>query len=115
MLRQRQPRITAESHLAWLRTLPSVVPGHGDVEAAHIRYADMRYAKPATGMGEKPSDRWCVPLAHDVHMAQHQVGERNWWRAQGIDPIIVAAFLWCHSGDDHAGLIIIRNARLFAR
>lgn len=110
-MRQRRPRITSADHLAWLRTLPSLVPGAGPIDAAHIRYGDSRYAKPATGMGEKPSDRWCVPLAHDVHMSQHGRGERVWWEEQGIDPIIVAAFLWVHSGDEEAGLTIIRNAR----
>jgi hypothetical protein len=115
LLRQRRPRIEAPKHLAWIRELPSLIRGAGPVEAAHIRFSDLRYGKDHTGMSEKPDDMWVVPLAHDVHMAQHQVGEHGWWLAQGIDPIIVAAFLWVHTGRDDAGQIIIRNARLFTR
>lgn len=101
------PRVTASAHLAWVRTLPSLVPGSGPVEAAHVRYADRRYAKPITGMGQKPDDKWTVPLAHDVHMDQHASGERKWWADHGIDPLFVAALLWVHSGDEEAARIIM--------
>jgi len=112
MLRQRHPRILAPKHLAWVRTLPSLIPGAGPVEAAHIRYGDRVYGKDSTGMGEKPDDMWVVPLAHDVHMAQHAAGERTWWLDQGIDPLLVAALLWTSGGNDEAGITIIRNASL---
>lgn len=112
MLRQRRPRIIAPKHLAFIRTLPSLVPGAGPVEAAHIRYGEHAYGKPFTGMGEKPSDCWVVPLAHDVHMDQHRHGERQWWLDQGIDPLLIAALLWAAGGNDEAGITIIRNASL---
>lgn len=113
--RQRVPRVKLDAHLAWIRSLPSLVPGSGDVEAAHIRYREPLFAKPGTGMGEKPADMWVVPLAHTVHMQQHTRNEREWWDEHGIDPVIVAAFLWCHTGSDQAGLTIIRNAKRFRR
>lgn len=114
-LRQRRPKIRSAKHLAWIRTLPSLIPGTGSVDAAHLRYAEELYAKDHTGMQEKPSDCWTVPLAHDVHMDQHRFGEREWWKERGVDPIVVAAFLWAHSGDDDAGWTIIRNAPLLNR
>jgi hypothetical protein len=114
MLRQRRTRISSPRHLAFIRELPSLVPGPGSIDAAHVRYGDRRYGKDITGMGEKPGDNWTVPLAHEVHMAQHARGEREWWAEQEIDPIIVAAFLWAHSGNYEAGLTIIRNARLLS-
>jgi hypothetical protein len=108
----RRPRQERASHLAFIRDLPSLVPGHGPVEAAHIRYADALFAKPIAGMQQKPSDCWTVPLAHAVHMSQHAAGnERQWWADEGIDPLIIAALLWLHSGDEEAGTTIIRNAR----
>jgi hypothetical protein len=114
MLRQRRPRILAPKHLAWIRSLPSIIPGQGPVEAAHVRYGERIYGKPPTGMGEKPSDCWVVPLAHDVHMEQHRHGERAWWIEQAIDPLLVAALLWAAGGNDEAGINIIRNAWLIS-
>jgi hypothetical protein len=108
MLRQRRPRIEKPAHLAFIRTLPSLVPGSGPVEAAHIRYGDLTYGKDITGMGQKPSDCWTVPLAHDVHMEQHHFGnERDWWAQYGIDPLFVAALLWLHSGDHEAARTVM--------
>ena len=61
--RQKRPRQHANKHLEWIRTLPCIVTGRRDgIQAAHIRYADPRYAKRAVGTGEKPDDKWTVPL-----------------------------------------------------
>ena len=114
-LRQKQPRQHDRGHLVWIRTLPSLVPGHDRVEAAHIRYADDRTGKRSVGMALKPSDKWVVPLAADQHRDQHSGSERDWWIAHGIDPVIIAALLYAHSGDDTAAQIVIRNARAITR
>ena len=46
-------------------------------------------------MGEKPSDRWAVPLNHTHHMAQHAHGDEiGWWSAQGVDPFALAIKLY---------------------
>jgi hypothetical protein len=112
MLRQRRPRIELPRHLAFIRELPSLVAVPGPVEAAHIRYAELRYGKEHTGMGEKPDDFWVVPLAHDAHMAQHHAGdERAWWEAQGIDPCLVASLLYSHSGREEEARMVISMAR----
>lgn len=114
-MRQRHPREKAAAHLEFIRTLPSLVPGRGPVEAAHIRYPDPRYCKPATGMAEKPSDKFAVPLAAEAHRSQHSTGERAWWASKGIDPVLIAALLWLHSGDYEAGVHIVMTARNWAR
>lgn len=111
--RWRAPRKRDEKHLRWIRTLPSLIRGTGDVEAAHVRYGDALYEKPPTGLGEKPSDCWTVPLAHELHVAQHRENERSWWESQGIDPVMIAILLFTHSGNHEAGINIIRNARRF--
>ena len=115
-LRQRQPRIKDANHLAWIRTLPCLVTGRRDgIEAAHVRYSDPRFAKRQVGIGEKPDDRWTVPLHHEMHRtgsdAQHSANERSWWRARGIDPVIVAAALYSVSGDDMAARLILQFTR----
>lgn len=115
-LRQRRPRVSDDGHLRWIRTLPCIVSGRRDgVEAAHIRYSDPRFAKRQVGIGEKPDDRWTVPLHHELHRtgaeAQHSSNERAWWRARGIDPVIVATALYASSRDDSAALMILQFAR----
>lgn len=113
---QKRKRVHAEGHLAWIRTLPCLVTGSTyEVEAAHVRYADPRFAKPAVGIGIKPSDSWVVPLCAVEHRtgkgAQHSMNERQYWRGKGIDPVLVAAALWMNSGDDEAAALILRTAR----
>jgi len=43
-------------------------------------------------MGQKPDDRWAMPLNHWCHMAQHANGdELGWWEQRGIsDPFELA-------------------------
>ena len=112
-LRQRQPRQRNEQHLRWLRTLECLVSGSRQgVEAAHVRFADPIFGKRPTGKGERPDARWALPLARDIHAAQHRSGEREWWARQGIDPLKVASELYQASGDTERAEAIIRRARL---
>lgn len=109
--KQKRPRQTSDGHLKWLRTLPSLVPSSGPVEAAHIRFADPRYFKRETGMGEKPDDRWAIPLSASEHRKQHSMGEQDYWASVGIDPVFVAAMLFNNTGNDEAGEQIISQAQ----
>lgn len=113
---QRRPRVTDERHLAWLRTLPCTVTGiMAGIEAAHIRYPNMLFGKRSTGMGEKSSDRFAVPLSAEKHRlakdAQHQTNEREFWHRHGIDPCAVAAALWMHSGDTQVAIALLSEHR----
>lgn len=115
-MRIKHPRQKNEAHLRFVRGLPCIVSGRTDgVEAAHIRYGEPRYAKRPTGMGEKPSDIFCVPLHHEWHRtgpkAQHRSGEREFWKRHSIDPCLVALALWAHSGDQEAGEMIVSAAK----
>ena len=108
----RRTRQQSRSHLAWLRTLPCLITGQRkDVDAAHIRYAEPVYGKRITGIGEKPSDRFAVPLSRRLHEEQHKGNEREFWARHGIDPLFVALSLWACSQDDDAGEAVITAAR----
>ncbi len=109
--KSRKPRDKDAAHLAWVATLPSLVPGTGRVDPAHIRYADPRYAKRSTGKGEKPDDKWVVPLCRTEHDRQHSMREQAYWQSIGIDPCHVALLLWANSGDDEEGEHIISKFR----
>ena len=92
-LRQRQPREKDNKHLDYIRSLPCCVCGGIDTEAAHIRTGELVYDKPHTGMGEKPSDKWTVPLCNRHHREQHSMNEMDFWRCHGINPFILAMTL----------------------
>ena len=96
---QRQPRVRRGIYVDQIRMLPCLISGITDrSEAAHVRYGDPAHDKRPTGMGEKPDDRWCVPLSAHWHRlcdnAQHRHNERNWWKAFDIDPLKVCIELW---------------------
>jgi hypothetical protein len=113
---KKRPREHDESHLKWLRTLPCVITGARPVEAAHIRYGDPIYGKRETGGGEKPSDKWCLPLSPDKHREQHSTGdERIFWARHGLDPLRIALALYACTGDDEQAHVIIREAHAAVR
>ena len=102
-----------EKYRNFIRTLPCLVCKNPiETEAAHVRFADARAAKPASGVGIKPADHWLVPLCSRHHRDQHSVPEKEWWSAVGIDPIFVAMALTIHAFDVGAADQIIRNAKL---
>ncbi|WPE19850.1 hypothetical protein [Shinella zoogloeoides] len=106
-------------HLAWIRTLPSVVSGRLGCEAAHISFADRRFGKPERARGRKAGDDWVLPLTAEEHRtgpeAQHRTGkEREWWESRGIDATTLATRLWAVSGDTEAAIRIINQAKLMA-
>ena len=107
---ERKPRIEKPSHLDFIRSLPCVVTMKKPrSEAAHVRYGSRLYAKRNVGMQEKPDDRWTVPLCREAHAAQHAMSESDWWARVGLDPLPLCLALWAVSGDEKAGLDIIRE------
>lgn len=113
--RQKRPRQKTEDHLRFLRRLCCAVPGctRGDIHAAHIRAASPLHGKRETGAGEKPDDAWCIPCCSHHHVfggpdAQHSQNELAFWAGHGIDPFALALALWKATGNDEAGLLILR-------
>lgn len=96
MISQRQPRVEDPAHLAYVRTLPCLVCGRpGPSDPAHIRAAAPHYGKRYTGKGEKPDDKWTLPLCRSHHDAQHRESELGWWVGMGIaDPFAVTVALY---------------------
>jgi hypothetical protein len=89
-LRQRRPRERDEKHLDYIRTLPCCICGAINTEAAHIRTASLENGKLSTGMQEKPSDKWTVPLCNAHHREQHTMHELKFWAKYRIDPFMLA-------------------------
>jgi hypothetical protein len=106
MLRQREPRVVDKAFLAFVRTKPCCSCGQFPpaVQAAHIRMACPELDKRAVGLGEKPDDRWAVPLCVAEHLdnpnAQHKGSERAFWKRVGVDPFAVAMALYAEFRPD---------------
>lgn len=107
----KQPRVHNAKHLDFIRSLPCIVTGNDvNVEAAHIRFSDLRIAKRKVGIGEKPDDIWVLPLCGEQHRRQHTMNERVYWQRVGIDPILYALALFAVSGDHERGCQIVASA-----
>jgi hypothetical protein len=109
--KKKRPREHNEDHLKFIRQLPCLISGLRGCDAAHIRYPDPRFAKLHTAMGQKPHDKWTVPLHRSIHMDQHEHNEREWWESKGLDPVVIAAALYACSGDVEAGEMIVNQWR----
>jgi hypothetical protein len=90
-LRQREPRERNATYLTWIRTQPCCICGDNTaVEAAHLRVGSINDGKRDTGGGERPSDKWALPLCGRHHREQHGMNERLFWTSYGIDPFALA-------------------------
>lgn len=113
--KRKRPREHDKAHLDFIRGLGCLICGKHGVHAAHIRMAGEQYGKRSTGAGEKPSDKWTVPLCPEHHTdgpeAQHKGSEEAFWERHKINPFVVALALWGCSGDDEAAELVLREAR----
>lgn len=112
MLRQRTPRQHDEKHLRFISQLGCLICGAHDVQAAHVKYADLSVGKEFCGKSEKPDDCFVVPLCIEHHAEQHSFGnERDWWRQEEIDPIKIALALFSVTGNFARGEVIVSACR----
>jgi hypothetical protein len=92
---KRKPKAKRErevDYLALVRRCPCIACDNDPAgEAAHVRLSAP--GKPITGTGIKPDDCWSLPLCTQCHTrgkdAQHRVGELPFWRALGLDPLVI--------------------------
>jgi hypothetical protein len=102
-LRQRDPRQEDRKHLEFIRAQPCCLPFcKRQAEAAHLRMENLLIGKRETGGGERPHDKFCVPLCPYHHRlgidCQHDSNEKEWWERTGLNPWAIAASLWIESG-----------------
>ncbi len=90
----RKSRMKNPKYLAWIRTQPCVICENPHTEAAHLRLGDMIVGKRHTGLGEKPDDKWAIPLCSYHHRKQHSGNEGVFWRDHGINPFEVCDSLF---------------------
>lgn len=106
---RRRDRQRDERHLEFVRSLFCVsCRDDTSVEAAHLRAASIMYAKRQTGMGEKPDDRWTLPLCSRCHRLQHKGHELGFWNTRGINPFALCLVLHSISGDHEQASQVLR-------
>jgi hypothetical protein len=104
-------------HLTAVRACPCLICGveTSRSEAAHIRMGSRDHNKMPAGIGQKPADKWTLPLCSWHHRdgpeAQHKGSERAFWQRHGIDPFGVAEALYSLSPNVGAMIIFIRMVR----
>lgn len=118
--KQKRPRVTDGAHLAFIRTLKCCICGAQGPDAAHIRSKNALFGKPETGMQQKASDKWAVPLCRVHHDEQHSycdgkrdaAAEIKWWASKRIDPFGLALALYAATGDDEIAESILKATRV---
>lgn len=93
---QRRPREHNAPYMGFIAALPCAVCMAGGrvvhgVHVAHLRAGSELHGKRATGMQEKPSDQWTLPLCPPHHVngpkSQHHFGDEvGFWAQFNIDP-----------------------------
>lgn len=107
-----QRRIEDRQHLAFIRTLPSIISGGYGCEACHIRFGDPRYRKAKTPMGRKPDDAYTLPMLPEEHREQHSGNERAFYARYGIaDPCGLALAIYDVTGEHEEAVKLILQAR----
>lgn len=101
MMNQREPRLHDPGYLNWLRKKPCCVCGKpAPSDACHIRFASEAYGKRPVGLGEKPDDKWAIPMCRECHMSQHSCNEREWWRERRMLPLLLSQKYYSEFGGD---------------
>lgn len=110
-MRLKQPRVKDEAHLDFIRSLPCVSCGNDTAtEAAHLRAGNLNYGKRPTGLQEKPSDKWTLPLCSKCHRDQHEGDEEFFWAIRFINPWVLAMTLHGVSGDHDTAMEVLRRS-----
>lgn len=104
-------RVEKPAYLDFIRSLPCIVTKRETVEAAHVSYPEPRAGKLGRGKASKESDCWALPLHPDEHRRQHSMGEREYWKSVGIDPVTTAAFLYAAYPNRERALLVINNVK----
>lgn len=109
-MRLKRPRHHNDQHLEFIRSLPCCICGDDtSVEAAHLRAGNLDYGKHSTGLQEKSSDQWALPLCGRHHRDQHKTNEVQFWSNYGINPWVLALSLWSSSGDSEMSITILER------
>lgn len=58
----------------------------------------LAHNKRPTGMAEKPSDKWALPMCQDHHRHQHHMNEEEFWEQYDYDPLQTSILFYAEYG-----------------
>ena len=112
----KQKRVRELDYLAQVRRCPCLGCDEDPAGvAAHLRLAAP--GKP-NALGQKPDDRWTLPLCPACHREQHAMGERTFWGVWnlGVNPVEAATMLYhARKGGIEAMRAVIFEAREYRK
>lgn len=130
-LRQRAPRQISRDHKGFIAGLPCVaclVTGPKivrPVQVAHLSIGSLEHGKRATGMAEKASDQWTLPLCWPHHQGhahkvgrrggQHEGSEAAFWADLRINPFALCEALQKAFGAGQPGTPVVIHFAAEAR
>ena len=89
---QKDIRLRDKEHRRFVARQPCLVCGRSPSDPHHLRFAQPR------ALGRRVSDEFTVPLCRVHHRDLHRKGDEGaWWQAVKIDPLPLAAKLWCQT------------------
>lgn len=74
LLIPKRPPLRDARYLELVRKMPCVLTGASPCDPAHTRFML------GGGASMKPGDDRVLPLAHNLHRMQHDMGEMRFWR-----------------------------------
>lgn len=98
--------VRSKKHMKFIRTLPCCMSfNNPPSDPAHISKGSGR------GVAIKADDSRIVPLNHELHARQHNVGEISFYGDALDDAIILADELYRHSGNWKTCVGLVLNFR----
>lgn len=95
MINFKIARVTSPKHLMYLRTLPCIVSVDGQYcNGSPVHAHHLTILKGERGVGQKVGDNYTLPVCAIHHRNLHDMGEKKFWEAWGIDAIEEALKLW---------------------
>lgn len=93
LLIPKRPPLRDQRYIEQVREMPCVLTGTSPCDPAHIRWGL------GGGASMKPGDDRVLPLAHELHRAQHGMSEARFWRSvfddrtRGVNPTLTTELL----------------------
>ena len=82
-----------KKYMEWIRQRPCAVTNERPDWGTVVIHAHHVTVNADRGLGQKPSDYWCIPLTAEQHDLLHRTGERTYWERRELNPHRIAGVM----------------------